>query len=120
MQREEAERERRDAEKAVTEKKVVESREQGKLIVGCYRDNGNGTVTDVTTGLQWMRCAMGQNWNGAGCLGDSGTHTWDTARGLNSNFVGYADLRLPSIKELLGLVYCSSGIPKTWSEAERC
>src|ERR1035437_7162970 len=25
-----------------------------------YSDNGDGTVTDPTTGLQWMRCAMGQ------------------------------------------------------------
>lgn len=30
------------------------------LIAGIYRDHGNGTVTDTRTGLQWMRCSMGQ------------------------------------------------------------
>ncbi|MEI6871170.1 MAG: hypothetical protein WCL08_02705, partial [Verrucomicrobiota bacterium] len=32
------------------------------LLAGRYRDNGDGTVTDATTSLQWMRCSLGQEW----------------------------------------------------------
>jgi len=35
------------------------------LAAKTYTDNGNGTVTDPTTGLVWMRRSMGQAWNGS-------------------------------------------------------
>jgi hypothetical protein len=39
------------------------------LAAKTYSDNGDGTVTDPTTGLTWMRCSMGQTWNGTTCTG---------------------------------------------------
>lgn len=75
-----------------------------------YKDNGDGTVTDTKTGLMWKKCTEGLS--GDAC--DSGTikkYTWqaakDHAKGVT--FAGYSDWRLPTIKELHTLVYCSKG-----------
>ncbi len=88
-----------------------------RLIAERYHDNGDGTVTDVTTGLQWKRCAEGQTWTGATCSGDASSHDWETACGLSSHIAGYSDWRLPTIDELKTLVYCSSGQPKIWNDS---
>lgn len=76
-----------------------------------FRDHGDGTVTDNRTGLQWMRCGLGQEWNGETCTGRPEKFTWDealeAARLLNRCRGGYArhhDWRLPSKGELLTLV----------------
>ncbi len=97
------------------------------LMAGRYRDNGDGTVTDVTTGLQWMRFSLGQEWRGGTCVGKAKTYTWNdalnaaTAVGLNRHggYAGHCDWRLPTKDELLSLVYCSSGKPKTWNDTGR-
>ena len=92
------------------------------LLADRYRDHGDGTVTDVKTGLQWMRCSLGQTWQGGTCAGKAKGHTWqaalDAAEVLNRRVghAGHRDWRVPSIKELLTLVYCSSGQPKTWND----
>lgn len=39
------------------------------LAAKTYFDNGDGTVTDPTTGLQWMRCSMGQPCASDSCTG---------------------------------------------------
>ena len=71
-----------------------------------YTDNGDGTVTDPTTGLIWMRCAMGQTWDGITCTGTASTYTHDQANGLTgtTTFAGYGDWRLPNIRELQTIV----------------
>ena len=69
-----------------------------------FIDNGDGTVTDATTGLTWMRCASGQTWNGATCIGDATKVSWDVASRLQQDFAGFCDWRLPSIEELKTLV----------------
>ncbi|MFH0998432.1 MAG: DUF1566 domain-containing protein [Pseudomonadota bacterium] len=60
---------------------------------GSYKDNGNGTVTDTSTGLIWQQ------------TGSSNTQTWEQSlaycEGLN--LAGYTDWRLPTIKELRSL-----------------
>ncbi|WP_295403762.1 DUF1566 domain-containing protein [uncultured Thiocystis sp.] len=90
------------------------------LLSGRYRDHGDGTVTDVKTGLQWMRCSLGQEWRGGCCVGGAAKYTWDAARqaaeSLNrqNGYVGYRDWRLPTKDELLTLVYC--GKPQTWND----
>jgi outer membrane protein assembly factor BamD (BamD/ComL family) len=90
------------------------------LIADRYESNSDGTVNDYMTKLQWMRCAMGQSWNGSTCQGEASKYKWEDARQLGSNFARYSDWRLPSISELKSLVYCSSGSPRTWSDGEVC
>lgn len=74
-----------------------------------YVDNGDGTVTDLTSGLMWKQCAEGQT--GADCsVGDAVVYNWQEAlqraeavdRG--AGFAGHNDWRLPNIKELGSLV----------------
>jgi hypothetical protein len=57
----------------------------------------------------WMRCALGQTWNGATCVGEAKEYDWHTAKNLTANFAGYDDWQLPTIKELHTLIYCSNG-----------
>jgi hypothetical protein len=97
-----------------------EKPKQQPLIAGRYIDNGDGTVTDVTTKLQWMRCAIGQKWTGSMCQGTASSYKWEEARQLSNNFAGHSDWRLPKIEELRSLVYCSSGKPESWGEGETC
>jgi len=54
----------------------------------------------------WMRCALGQNWNGATCTGSGQNYTWQAAlqAAEGSSFAGYSDWRLPDIKELSSIV----------------
>jgi len=84
---------------------------------GRYLDHGDGTVTDAETGRQWMRCSLGQTWQGGDCVGEARKYTWDTAmavaRELNQlgGYAGYCDWRVPTIEELNSLVYCSGGKP---------
>jgi len=61
---------------------------------GSYTDNGNGTVTDTSTGLMWRQA------------GSSNEMTWEQALTYceNMDFGGYTDWRLPTINELRSLV----------------
>lgn len=85
--------------------------EYQRLFKERYRDHGNGTVTDTQTGLMWMRCSIGQRWNGTTCTGEATRHNWAAANRFTNNhrFAGHSDWRLPTIDELSSLVYCSSG-----------
>lgn len=76
------------------------------LAAKTYSDNGDGTVTDPTTGLVWMRCALGQTWNGATCTGTTSNYTFDQANALTGmvTFAGQSDWRLPNIRELQTIV----------------
>jgi hypothetical protein len=92
------------------------------LMAGRYQDNDDGTVTDVQTGLQWMRFSLGQAWQNETCIGEAKKYTWqgaqDAAEVLNhqGGYAGYRDWRVPKEEELLTLVYSSSGLPKTWND----
>ena len=61
---------------------------------GSYADNGDGTVSDTSTGLMWQQA------------GSSSSMDWEDAlaycEGLNLG--GYSDWRLPTFKELHSLV----------------
>jgi len=97
------------------------------LLSGRYQDHGDGTVTDVKTGLQWMRCSLGQEWRVGTCVGNAATYRWEEAReaaetlNRHGGYAGYQDWRLPTIEELQALIYCSSGQPRTWNDTrESC
>ena len=71
-----------------------------------FTDNGDGSVTDKATGLQWKRCSEGQTWDGTACAGAATTHTWQSALQLAGgvNYAGLNDWRLPNLKELASIV----------------
>ena len=71
-----------------------------------FADNGDGTLTDTVTKLQWKRCSEGQVWNGSACSGGAVAETWQLAlqRADAAEFAGHRDWRLPNIKELGAIV----------------
>lgn len=74
-----------------------------------YADNGDGTVTDLTTGLMWSR--------------DPGSKlTYEQAVGgaEGFNLAGYNDWRLPNIKELYSLILFSGYDPSGCESQAEC
>jgi hypothetical protein len=71
-----------------------------------YTMQTNGTVIDKQTGLTWMRCALGQTWDGSGCKGLPQTYTWKSALATaeTTRFMDQNDWRLPEQEELQSLV----------------
>src|SRR5213593_554449 len=76
-----------------------------------YVDNGDGTVTDVNTGLMWEKLSHD------GAVHDEhNTYTWanvfaHVATLNRTNFAGHADWRLPNVRELLSIVTYQNLIP---------
>ncbi len=58
-----------------------------------YVDNGDGTVTDLVTGLMWQQA-----------VGDKVTYDEAVAGADSFDLAGYTDWRLPTIKELYSLM----------------
>lgn len=75
-----------------------------------FADNGDGTVTHTRTGLMWMRCSLGQTWDGSACSGTAGVYTWQQALraavDLNAGggYADHVDWRLPNKNELESIV----------------
>lgn len=74
----------------------------------------SGLVADPAKGLLWMRCSLGQNWDGTTCVGDATLFAqWQSA--LQSaetyEYQGLTGWRLPNAKELLSLVEHSCWSP---------
>jgi len=84
-----------------------------------YQNNGDGTVTDLNTGLMWeVKEAGGAPGNCLGALhGVSATCTWVEATGVwiaavNAEaFAGYTDWRIPNVRELHSLVHYGMSAP---------
>ena len=77
-----------------------------------YVDHGDGTVTDVNTGLMWEKLSHDGTVHD-----DHNTYTWANAISghvatLNStNFAGHNDWRLPNVRELLSIVTYQNLLP---------
>jgi len=65
--------------------------------VNSFINNGDGTITDSSTGLMWSKTdsGTGMNWVGAA--------SWVAAKNA-ANYLGHKDWRLADIKELQGIV----------------
>lgn len=76
--------------------------------------HSDGTVTQRSTGLMWMRCAKGQTWNKTGlnegtCTGKAEMLRWiDMMNSIDefnkTGWAGYNDWRVPNIKELASIL----------------
>lgn len=70
-----------------------------------YIDHGDGTISDIQTGLMWQKCSLGLT--GSDCTIDSAqTYSWQAALAIANANTGssYDDWRLPNAKELESLV----------------
>lgn len=69
-----------------------------------YIMSDDGTVTDLDTGLMWMRCNLGQTWNTTTKVCDETptTYSWQEAfEGVAAyTDTNYTNWRLPNINEL--------------------
>ncbi|MCP4375557.1 MAG: DUF1566 domain-containing protein, partial [bacterium] len=61
-----------------------------------YQNNGDGTITDLNTGLMWQKTP-----------GAKMTYDRALANASSFNLAGYSDWRLPTIKELYSLILFS-------------
>lgn len=70
----------------------------------------NGTILDANTGLEWMTCIYGMNYENGTCVGTAQEmDSWSDALMLRDEVngeevSGYSDWRLPNIKELASIV----------------
>ncbi|HEB63676.1 MAG TPA: DUF1566 domain-containing protein [Gammaproteobacteria bacterium] len=86
-----------------------------------FKHNGDGTVTDKKSGLTWMKCSLGMNWNGEICAGDADRKNWHKAKSevksLNrKGFAGSKKWRLPTRDELEKIVEHKCFAPSIRSE----
>ena len=91
---------------------------KSSLQVTRFRDNGDGSVTDVDSKLMWMRCSVGQSWVNAQCTGQVTAFNWpDAVREANQiNRNGDAffnDWRLPSLRDLATITDRGCENPRT-------
>jgi len=102
--------------------KAKTSNFQVRLVSGAYAaskfdaarfvDNGDGTVSDVVTGLMWKRCPEGLS--GGDCNnGSASTLVWGGSMkaARDSVYAGYDDWRLPNMKEMQTLVDVTKNNP---------
>lgn len=70
-----------------------------------FVDNGDGTVTNTSLGLVWMRCSLGQEWDNEACIGEASKLTWQQAllAAHGYKYAGQLGWRVPNMKELASL-----------------
>jgi hypothetical protein len=70
-----------------------------------FIDRSDGTVVDADTGLVWMRCTLGQQWQDRNCKGKANFVSLEAAQraAAASRYAGYSDWRLPGITELTAI-----------------
>jgi hypothetical protein len=75
-----------------------------------YVDNGDGTVTDMVTGLMWQQ-SPDKDGDGDIDSADKMTYSEAVTRAENFDLGGYDDWRLPTIKEQYSLIIFSGVDP---------
>jgi len=68
-----------------------------------YVDNGDGTISDLTTGLMWQKIP-----------GEKVTYGEALGGAENMRLAGYGDWRVPTIKDLYSLIDFSGQDPSGW------
>ncbi|MCP3674362.1 MAG: DUF1566 domain-containing protein, partial [Gammaproteobacteria bacterium] len=72
-----------------------------------FTTDSNGTVTDNQTGLMWMSCSLGQDWDSdsSTCMETAIKYNWKEALGAaeSTGFARYSDWRLPNVSELTSI-----------------
>lgn len=97
--------------------KAASDAELIKIHAKNYKIIAPGVAKDISTGLEWMRCSMGQSWDDKAqtCKGTINSYTHDEAiaiaEKLNSagGYAGSTNWRVPTVRELQSLRYCSKG-----------
>ena len=79
-------------------------------IAPSYKDNGNGTITDLVTGLMWSK-TPDMDEDGDIDVADKMTADDAVAFAASYKVGGYTDWRLPTIKELYSLIIFSGVDP---------
>ena len=81
-----------------------------------FLSKDGSTVWDKATGLVWMRCSLGQHFDGTTCQDNQSTLPGlDAALSAvdlmnnNGGFAGETDWKIPSIYEIEGLRSCIRG-----------
>lgn len=84
---------------------------RGEIVTNDFKDNADGSVTDLSTELMWEQKA-----DDGGLNDKDNTYTWEEALAWaqelnNQNYLGYNDWRIPNINELKSIVDYSTKMP---------
>ncbi len=74
-----------------------------------FNDQGDGTIQDTQTNKTWLRCAVGLQWNGSSCTGQSRAYNYAEMEGVvgaynTQKYAQRSNWRLPTQEELLSIV----------------
>jgi hypothetical protein len=82
-----------------------------------YQDNGDGTVTDLNTGLMWEKHSDNGDIHDRDNLFTAATAPGHITSLNSGSFAGYTDWRMPNARELLSLVHYGVANPAIDSTA---